>query len=155
MNNQPLKFFKAKVISASLYIGNGEYLNRNHPVSVAKWKNDFYVIALNSKLFTILPEDLASFAVKTIRLDGKLIPSRGITITGTEDAFKFKVQAGHTCPDGCCGEDSPHLTETLNSPEEATKRFNTLVREDYNRPMDFVRAYGPGLSLRNWNRPRE
>jgi hypothetical protein len=29
------------------------------------------------------------------------------------------------------------------------------VREDYNRPMDFVRAYGPGLSLRNWNRPRD
>jgi hypothetical protein len=153
--NSPLKFFKAKVVSANLYIGNSEYLRRDHPVSVAKWKDGFYVIALNSKLYTILSEEHASFTVKTIRLDGKLIPSKGITITGTEDAFKFKVQAGHTCPDGCCGEDSPRLTETLSSPEEATKRFNALVSDDYNRPMDFVRAYGPGLALRNWNRPND
>lgn len=149
-----MKFFKAITKVNSFYL-NGEYLPKGHLLGVARWKDDLYVVALNNKCFSVLTEEEASIRLQTKRIDGKPIPYKGFHITGTEDAFKFKVQAGHTCPDGCCGEDSPHLTETLNSPEEATNRFNTLVKGDYNRPMDFVRAYGPGLSLRNWNRPRD
>lgn len=153
----PFKFFQAVITSTRPLYLNGEYFYKNTNLGVAKYKDDLWIVAFNDTLFSILPtEDLQGY-IKTRRDQNnkpRPVPG-GFNITGTENAFKFKVQAGHTCPDGCCGDDSPHLTETFNSPKEATERFNTLVREDYNRPMDFVRAYGPGLSLRNWNRPRD
>jgi hypothetical protein len=150
--NNPLKFFKATVKSNFVYIG-GEYLLKGHPLSVARW-GAFYVVALNDKTFSILSEEDASIHLQTKRINGKLTPAKPLNINpNTSNKFKYTITAGYTCPDGCCGEDSPYLTEVLTSKEDAIKHASSLASGEFGGPLGFVNVHGPGYHSRKWNAP--
>lgn len=138
-----------------LHFSNGT-MERGARVMIAKHGENF-ILARGTKGFFVVSEKDARDMVKTIRENGKLIAvpaSKAPQITGTEEQFQWKVAAGHTCPDGCCGDECPEVLENCADKAEALRIRDILIRERYNKPTCFVRVSGPAYYEYKWVEPK-
>jgi hypothetical protein len=148
-----LKFFSATATKRFALTG-WEMIQQGQTVHVAKW-NDLFVVATSEKNFAVCTAETASGLVKTLRdQNNKPLPSRRAPrITGTETQFTWRVEAGHTCPDGCCGDESPTFEKVCGGKDEALALASKLEKGDYKNPTAFVRVMGPAFYQKHWNRP--
>lgn len=152
--SKPGTFYLAKAIR-TLYFGNWGIVKEGDQMFVAKWQ-DKYVVAKNDVNFYVLTAEEAALQVKTVRINGKLKAASNYIsprITGEEKAFTWNVEAGHTCPDGCCGDDCPTFTQVCKTEQEAMDLAKGLESGNFSGECAFVRVMGPGFSRHNWNRP--
>jgi len=146
-----LKFFSATATKRFALTG-WEMIQQGQTVHVAKW-NDLFVVATSEKNFAVCTAETASGLVKTLRdQNNKPVPSRRAPrITGTETQFTWRVEAGHTCPDGCCGEDAPQFEKVCGGKDEALALASKLEKGDFKGTLAFVRVMGPAFYQRHYN----
>ena len=142
-----LKFLSATATKRFALTG-WEMIQQGQMVHVAKW-NDLFVVATSEKNFAVCTAETASGLVKTLRdQNNKPVPSRRAPrITGTETQFTWRVEAGHTCPDGCCGEDAPRFEKTCGSKEEAIELAKKLENGDFKGARSEERRVGKECRL--------
>jgi hypothetical protein len=148
-----MKFFTVTAIKRFPLAG-WTTVQEGQTLSVAKW-NELFVLATPRGSFAILTAEQCQERVKTVRdSNGKPVPAQGTpAITGKEVQFTWRVEAGHTCPDGCCGEDAPRFEKTCGSKEEAIELAKKLENGDFKGALAFVRVMGPAFYQKHWNRP--
>jgi len=148
---KPLKFFAATAVK-DVYMARGRVAFGTR-MYVAKW-NGLYVVALNEKEYFIFTAEQAMGYVKTERNQfGKPVVAfyKAPKIMGTEEPFTWKVMAGHTCPDGCCGDDCPTFQETVSGKEAALALEAKLEKGEFKGPLCWVRVIGPAYHSYKWN----
>lgn len=148
-----MKFFTVTAIKRFPLAG-WTTVQEGQTLSVAKW-NDLFVLASSEKSFAILTAEQCQGLVKTVRDSaGRPVPCRrALAVTGKEVQFTWRVEAGHTCPDGCCGEDAPRFEKICGSKEEAIELAKKLENGDFKGALAFVRVMGPAFYQKHWNRP--
>lgn len=148
------KFYHAIAAKHFHFPGWG-MIHEGYPMSVAKFSNEVFVIALSPADFKLYKLEEAKDIAKTIRNKlGQLMPVSAFAappFSMLEPYFTWTVSAGHTCPDGCCGDDTPQFIKVCANKEEALA-LAEVKKLEFTNPTAFVKVTGPAFSQLHSNR---